>query len=52
MINAPLQQDLARAYEMQGMVYQRQNDTYKAREAFQQACELRLESSCKRLKSE
>ncbi len=52
MINAPLQQDLARAYEMQGMVHQRQNETYKAREAFQQACELRLESSCKRLKSE
>lgn len=52
MINAPLQQDLAKAYEMQGMVHQRQNDTYKAREAFQQACELRLESSCKRLQSE
>lgn len=52
MINAPLQQDLAKTYEMQGMVYQRQNDTYKSREAFQKACELRLESSCKRLKSE
>lgn len=52
MINAPLQQELARAYEMQGMVHQRQNETYKAREAFQQACELRLESSCKRLQSE
>lgn len=52
MINAPLQQDLARAYEMQGMVYQRQNDTFKAREHFQKACDLRLESSCKRLQSE
>lgn len=52
MINAPLQQDLAKTYEMQGMVYQRQNDVYKAREAFQKACELRLESSCKRLQSE
>ena len=52
MINAPLQQDLARAHEMRGMVYQRQNDEYKAREAFQQACDLHLESSCKRLKAE
>lgn len=52
MINAPLQQDLARAYEMQGMVYQRQNETFKAREHFQKACDLRLESSCKRLQGE
>ncbi len=49
MINAALQKDMARALEMKGMVYQKQNEEFKAKAAFEEACNLKLESSCKRL---
>lgn len=50
MVNAPLQQELARALELQGERLLLKKQEGPAREAFGEACELGLESSCARLR--
>jgi hypothetical protein len=50
MVNAPLQQELARALALQGERLLRKQQEGPAREAFTEACELGLESSCARLR--